>query len=138
MEVSQEQLLSIALNVLGYIAAGLFWMMLYSFFKDRKKLNMVASSTGKNAGNGERLIPKAPAYKGNTAVEFINLSASSQPDMHNPSAVLSDSDTREQVRRNRAEVIRLAREMLKANHTNENIKHTLPITEGELAMLKDN
>jgi hypothetical protein len=135
MEVSQDQLISLALNFVGYIAAGALWMVIFSFYRDRKKAG--AAVRGPAA---EPVVTKAvpetvkPARE-KTNVEFVSLTRSTGQAAAatvDPAPVVGGQN-----RRNRAEVIKMAQEMLKANVNSEKIKHTLPITEGELAMIKN-
>jgi len=136
MEVSQDQLIGIALNALGYLAAGALWMVVYSFFKGRKKAGVAVSEPVKETGDAKAPLAAASPAREKTPVEFINLSRSAGTAAR-PVATSPVSGAAEQNRRNRAEVIKMAQEMLKANVTSEKIKHTLPITEGELAMIKN-
>ena len=136
MEVSQDQLIGIALNALGYLAAGALWMVIYSFFKERKKAVAAVSKPVKETVEAKEPETAAPPAREKTPVEFINLSRSTGTS-GKPQATVPASGPAEQNRRNRAEVIKMAQEMLKANVNSEKIKHTLPITEGELAMIKN-
>ncbi|MBN1211692.1 MAG: hypothetical protein JXA92_03870 [candidate division Zixibacteria bacterium] len=135
MEVSQDQLIGIALNALGYLAAGALWMVIYSFFKDRRKAGAAVNEPVRTTGGAQTSPETVSPAREKTPVEFINLSRSSGA-ADKPVAT-SPATGAEQNRRNRAEVIKMAREMLKANISSEKIKHSLPITEGELAMIKN-
>ena len=136
MEVTQDQLIGIALNALGYLAAGALWMVIYSFFKERKKAGVAVSEPVNLNREPKKASAAASTEREKAAVEFISLSPSDRPSEPRVRTAPAPGPTG-QSRRNRAEVIRLAREMLKENVNSEKIKHTLPITEGELAMIKN-
>ncbi|MEW6050498.1 MAG: hypothetical protein AB1644_05485 [Candidatus Zixiibacteriota bacterium] len=118
MGISNNQLIDIALNVAGSLAAGGLWLVIFSALRKRRD----TESVPRPAVNSSRPITTPPKGDQRQA-EFVNLRHS--PDASKPSAFT----------RNRAEVIRIAREMLESGSTADKVKELLPISEGELAML---
>ena len=118
MDVWNNQLIDIGLNTLGYLIAGALGALIYS--------SMTARRT-------------APA-KAETRPEVA-------PVASQPAAVVADSrfvDLRNEkkndtparpARRDKGEIMRLARKMIQAGADPETIKRTLPVTDGELNLL---
>jgi hypothetical protein len=133
MEVSQNALIELGLSVAGYLAAGALWMVLYSLF---------------TRSAGERVVEPATEYPARTAVSesignavrekrslhYVDLRGSA-PLKSEPLTEAIDNQRLDQYRRNRGEVIRLAREMLKDGRSQQQVRDLLPITDGELALL---
>ncbi|MEW6412650.1 MAG: hypothetical protein AB1483_09285 [Candidatus Zixiibacteriota bacterium] len=134
MEISQEFMIDMALNIGGYLLAGAVSVLIYSLFAGRKKSAPVAEpvQTAEVTPPADEVI-STPTEK--RRVEFIRLA--------HENATAADIETRavraEQPhggdRRDRAEIIRIARSMLKAGATSERIKRVLPISEAELSLL---
>jgi len=137
MEVTQDQIIGMILNVLGYLSAGALWTVIYSFFRDRRRAGITASIAAPVPEREESRFEIAPS-RGKSRLEFVNFNSSGEnrSRFHNE-AGLEDDPRPDSGRRNRSEVIRLAREMLKSKTSNEKIKQTLPITDGELAMINN-
>jgi len=123
MGISQEILSDAALNVVGYLIAGALLTLLYSSFTNRSGKKTAAATANPAPGSGETPIPN-----GTRRVEFVDLRSVST----NRSA--AESQNRQ---RNRAEVMRLAREMLQSGTPRDNVRNLLPISEGEMALLMD-
>lgn len=133
MELSREIIIDVLLNVSGYVAAGAFTMVLYSLFTGRNRSEANSTPAAKTPTEIEEPRESRPAR----ASEFVSLSTSA------PRRDL-DTEERERLRsaatryqRNRAEVIRIAREMLKSGTSRDNIRDLLPISDGELALLSN-
>jgi hypothetical protein len=143
MEVTNEQLINTALNIVGYMAAGVFWIMLYKTFSRAKQ--KTATNTVANEKNVSEKTTKTPGATDrsdklkstNQKLEFIKLggTASKKPEI--TAVDTAPKSVPAAKNRNRAEVIRLAREMLSSQTPVDKIKQTLPISEGELAMIRD-
>ncbi|MBD3257175.1 hypothetical protein GF377_01985 [candidate division GN15 bacterium] len=131
MDVPHEQLIDIGLNVLGYLVAATLGMVVYSFFGRRRPV------TDREAAAVQVAAAAAPeASEGNRKMNFVDFrrSDSSEPNGDLAGAVSRTSS--HGARRDRAEIIRLAREMIAARTPQETIKRTLPISDGELALLQ--
>lgn len=134
LEIPYEQLIEIGLNVLGYLVAATLGMVVYSMFHRRRAdAPAVAASTG-HAVQANIAAPTAEAVEGRRSINYVDLrrSDASEPNGDMAGAVSRSSST---ARRDRAEIMRLAREMMKAKTPPEMIKRTLPISDGELALL---
>jgi hypothetical protein len=130
MELSQQFLIDMALNVGGYLLAGALGIVVWSLFTRRKPA--VANAIE------EVSVDEAQAGRTNEAVEssirkleFIKLGSASEP---KPTATREASEGVAE-RRDRADIIRVARTMLKAGATHEKIKRVIPISEAELSLL---
>ncbi len=131
MDVLNDQLIDIGLNVLGYLIAGALGMLVFSTFRGNRRVPVAVPA--------EVAPPQTPAptaSPGKRNLEFVSFrqdSPTARPEAPQP------ADTRPQIDRNkrsdRAEIVRLAREMIKAGAPGETIRRTLPISEGELALL---
>jgi len=133
MDVLNEQIIDLGLNVIGYLAAAGLGMLLYSAAVQRRR--RAATTTGLNLKAAD--TSEATARQVVPSVQFVDLRRRSEE------AVKPDSGTegRDRVargdgRRDRAEIIRLARQMLSAGAPGETVRRTLPISEGELAFLQ--
>src|SRR3989304_2909029 len=110
MGFSSNQLIDIALNVAGSLAAGGLWLVIFSQFRRRRESESVPEASNVPA----RLVVAHPKEDRKKA-EFVNLREA------------TDSPAPGAYRRNRAEVVRLAREMLQSGSTAERVKEVLPI-----------
>ena len=70
-----------------------------------------------------------------TRAEFVDLRSVGTPERQPGNATYSSVAHRER-QRNRAEVMRLAREMLQSGTPKDNVRNLLPISDGELALLE--
>jgi hypothetical protein len=132
MEFSQSTLIDVGLSVTGYLAAGGLWMVLYSLFTGRGKMP-VAATAGSPADAATRAAIGS-AVRDRRVLQYVDLRGSGD----NPAPVnriMQEGLRADQYRRNRTEVVRLAREMLKDGRSNEEVRDLLPISEGELALL---
>jgi hypothetical protein len=136
MEVIDERIIDIGLNALGYIAAGLLWTVVYSALAGRKKRAAIESSAiAATAGKQDAPAAEEPV-EGKHKIEFVSFGRTRKE----TPAVQTDrtsSPTAEPTdrRRNRAEIIRMARQMIDEGASGEKIKQSLPIGDGELALL---
>lgn len=119
MGISQAQLIDIALNVAGALAGGAFWLVVVSILRHRRQ---PAAAPQTSVAPAPRASADRPT-EGRRKVEFVSLKEAED----NPAAG--------SYQRNRAEVIRLAREMLNAGSSAQRVQELLPISDGELAML---
>jgi len=124
MEFSTDRIIDLALNVAAYVAAGALWMVMYSLFERRGRIVSEDSATGAPAKTSvtpavvEPMLSTPAAKPGK--VQFIGFGKKTTGDPH---------------RRNRAEVLRLAREMIRDGATDGDIKSALPVSDVELAVL---
>ena len=132
MDVLSEQALDLGLTLVGYLAAVGLGMLLHSAIVGRRRRPAVSAvSTGEA---GVRISPSTADQT--TRVQFIDLSRQrSGGGAPSTSAVYAAAPGRDG-RRDRVEIIRLARQMLRAGAAAERVKQTLPISEAELTLLQ--
>jgi hypothetical protein len=134
MEVSYDQLIDTGINALGYLIASGLAVLVYSLFQ-RKRAPQARSLTV--ATPAPDLSPATS--RATRRAEFVDLKRSdttaANGDLAGAVSRLSSGGVG---RRDRAEIIRIAREMLEARTPQETIKRTLPISDGELALLQSN
>jgi hypothetical protein len=128
MEISQDVIIDTILNVAGVLAAGGLALMMYATFRRPKQ---DPSWTGKvnRQSPDARLNKPNDVSEGTRRIEFVKLDHS-QDSSGSPRAVSSEIH-----RRNRVEIIRLARQMVEAGAPAERVKAVLPISDAELALL---
>jgi hypothetical protein len=119
MGISQNQLIDIALNIAGALAGGALWLVVLSILRHRRQ---PAAAHQVAAATAPRTSAERPT-EGRRKAEFVALRDAEEA----PAAG--------SYQRNRAEVIRLAREMLKSGSSAQRVQELLPISDGELAML---
>lgn len=131
MGISPELLSDAALNVAGYLLAGAILTLLYSAVthrNSRKNTPATAAATPQ--------MHEAPATANARRTEYVDLRGVKTSDRQPQSTGRTAAETQTR-QRNRAEVMRLAREMLQSGTPRDNVRSLLPISEGELAMLEN-
>lgn len=126
MDVLNDRIIDIGLNVIGFIAAGLFWMVVYTTIIKNRKARVVV-------GIDAQKPPPDPTETDKHKPEFIDFN--SMPVRSDLVNTVPSPANRTGTRRNRLEIIRIAREMIKNGADDEKIRNTLPISAGELALL---
>jgi hypothetical protein len=122
-------IIDLALNVVGFLAAGVLSLVIYSIFRrgDRaatpEPRPAAAAATTTTAHPAETPAPAAPSRPGK--VQFVGFGERTEK----PSA------GNDPLRRNRADVLRIAREMIRTGSSDAEIKAALPISDTELAVL---
>ncbi|MFZ5979246.1 MAG: hypothetical protein ACOYVF_01305, partial [Candidatus Zixiibacteriota bacterium] len=116
---------------------GALWMVIYSFFRGRKRTETKAVETIAAAAREVPRVETAPV-RTHAKIEFVNFKGEDVTSTPlERTVVLADEPWPDSNRRNRSEIIRLARQMLLNNTSDEKIKQALPITDGELAMINN-
>ena len=136
MDVPYDQLIDIGLNVLGYLVAGALGMVVYSTFQRRQAVPAARAAAAVPTAKTRAAASTETPTEGPRKLAFVDFrrSDTSEPNGDLAGAVSRTSGS--STRRDRAEIIRLAREMMQARTPQETIKRTLPITDGELALLQ--
>jgi len=133
MDVLNDQLIDIGLNVLGYLVAGALGMLIYSTFHGSRKAPAVVPVESAQTKGPQST--KVVSEKRN--LEFVSFR---QADVVGENEISQSVEPTPRIDRNnradRVEIVRLAREMIKAGTNGETIRRTLPISEGELALLQ--
>lgn len=117
MDVWNDRIWDIGLNTLGYLIAGGLGMLMYSVIYGRRC---------EGAPEAKTATAPAPAAATDGPAQFVDLRTQSSPSVA-PAAT---------GRRDKAEVVRLARKMLQAGADRDIIKRTVPISDGELNLLE--
>lgn len=126
MEISSGFIMDMTLEAIGYLAAGAFSIVVYSMFNRRR------TTTATEAEGRERIeAALAPERR----IQFVKFGQET-----GRSAGAGNMSGREPVspgvsRQSRADIIRIARGMIKAGATSDKIKKVLPISEAELALM---
>jgi hypothetical protein len=128
MEISQDVIIDTILNVVGFLAAGGLAIIMYAALRRPKK---EPSGTGKvNFQSPDaRLNNPNDVSEGTRRIEFVKLNRS-QDSSSSLRAASSEIH-----RRNRVEIVRLARQLVEAGASAERVKAVLPISDAELALL---
>ena len=125
MDVISDRIVDVGLNALGYLIAGGLGVLLHSIVLQRRPKASAAAEAATATGSLETSTAASDPGEG---IEFVRLGTEPPTE----AASLPNS-----AHRNRREIIRLAREMLEAGTAGEQIKKTLPISQSELALLKN-
>ena len=128
MEISQDVIIDTILNVAGFLATGGLVVMMYSMFRRPKKEPSWADEVNRQSSDASLNKP-SDVTEGKRRIEFVRLNHG-QEDPGPPPVVSSET-----YRRNRVDIIRLARKMVEAGAPAERVKAVLPISDAELALL---
>jgi len=132
MEISNEMLIDVALNVVGFVLAGLLTAVIYSMFGRKDKSATSFDQYGADGGN----IAMAPSRgRAGGKIEFIDFqskgNSSAKPALSNVNSAGESS----QFQRNRLEVIKQASEMLNGGKMTQDIRRNLAMTDSDLQIL---
>lgn len=157
LDLTPEILMDVALNAVGYLLAGALSVVVYSLFGRQSK-----QTEAEPAEVSSQSIPTVPVIRPteDSAMEFVRFVRNEVepepveqtlmiPEKEElepfskiaPIQTLEDEDevempSPERFRKNRATVIRLARQMVADGRPDKDIKDLLPISEAELAMMQ--
>lgn len=129
--LSNEQLIDVGLNAAGFLIAGMLLMLIRSFFsgKTPRPKPAVAADIQTAAARTPEPETKKAEPVGPEFVSFSNMAGSSS---HKNIATDGKHDSKI---RNRQEIIRMAKKVLSGDGGSGSTE-SLPITDGELAMIK--
>lgn len=133
MELSRELIVDALLNVAAYVTAGALWLVIYSIVTNRSRQEAPAPKSKPVLTDADSRTAGSTTRR----AEYVSLAAAAVPrdaDLQERDRLRSEA-TRYQ--RNRAEVIKIARDMLKSGTHRDKIRSLLPISEGELALLSN-
>ena len=132
MELSSSMIIDIALNAAGYIAAGILSVTIYSMFTRRQVISGKATVPSRKTATEHPPTREAVTDKNFQFVDF----AGAQPEVNkSEEATHQVPAATGRGRKDRADIIRVAREMLKAGASADRIQKVLPISEAELTLL---
>lgn len=122
------------LNMIGYLAAGALVWAVYPMVASRMKRHTAAPTRPEIQPS-----PPLPVQQPAVAPQFMRLhEATPQAEtftVADEKPVERSSVLRPSERRDRVDIIRIAREMLRAGADNRRIQQVLPVSEAELALL---
>lgn len=136
MTVSNDLIIEVALNVVGFLASGGLMIVAFSMFFRKNNTAVSASaepeyvpvSSEEKETESEKITDKELGGK----IEFVNFQNSKHATEQSQQRV----DTGRRFHRNRIEVIKQAKEMLKAGKSTIDVRHALPIAEAELDLIR--
>ena len=130
MPINNQMLIDLALNVAGYLAAGALSLVMYSTFRRSPRSaaprETAAPRPAPSAGPTVSMPAGANLTPDARGMQFVGFGESSRGETGPQGTSL---------RRNRVEVLRLARGMLRSGATDAEIKAALPVSDAELAVL---
>lgn len=127
MSINNAMLIDLALNVVGYVAAGALSLVVYSMFRRGPRSATRSESVAmKSASQLEPAMMPGGTAPDNRVMQYVNFGESARND---------DGPQSLTMRRNRAEVLRVARGMLRSGASDHDIKAALPVSDAELAVL---
>lgn len=138
MDVSQELLIDVGLNLVGYLAAGFLLILIYSLFKKSRNPKVAGQLSQSEIScptpSDMKVVPTAEPAS-DSSVEFIKL-GSAEINVDKPARpTVRPPKITEDYRRNRLKIITTARQMLNAGTPENKVKSLLPISEAELSLL---
>jgi len=128
MDVLNGQVMDVGLTVIGYFAAAGLGMLLYATIESLKR-----RSTATSALSAESI--RNSAAERASQLQYFDLRGQGGGTVSAASSAPLSVAPRPG-RRDRVEIVRLARQMLIAGTTPERVRQTLPISEAELTLLQ--
>lgn len=129
MEFTSDVAIDLALTAIGYLAAGAFGVVMASIFKERSRA----------AAKDTEAVPESPGIateevRSSGRGQFIALGRKEGRKAHE---MMPDAhgEGKAKAARDRTEVLKMARQMLKAGAGPDRIMQVLPVSETELGLL---
>ena len=138
MDVSQELLIDVGLNLVGYLAAGFLLILIYSLFKksgQAKVAGHLSQTDTSHPTASDLKVVRTAEPASDSSVEFINFGNSEIKADEPARPAARTPRVSEDYRRNRLKIISTARQMLNAGTPENKVKSLLPISEAELSLL---
>ena len=137
MELSNDLVIELALNVIGYLAAGGLTLVLYSLIQRRQGVVPRSDSgeSGVVSAGGRNVDGSCGPTHGMEIIMFDDRTPASAEPNRPDQAITSPGRQPAGARRDRAEVMRLARKMIQAGASVQRVRSVLPLSEAELALL---
>lgn len=134
MELSPQFITDFLTNLAGYLIAGLLGILLFSIMK-RKRNPELADISKTGLANTKPIMGSKKQSNENHKLEFIQLGEQKNkyPEIIND--IKSDTAGVTKERRNRSDIIRIAKQMLMSGASHEKIMMVLPVSEAELTLL---
>ncbi|MEA3296436.1 MAG: hypothetical protein U9R56_01055 [candidate division Zixibacteria bacterium] len=137
MDFSSDFAVNMILNIIGYVAAGALSLVIFSMFrKPRADFSPGTPDDGGRNGFSDQILATAGRE---SELQFVRLGQTrSRVGISSERIGEHTGSTADTPRNHRADIIKIARRMIKAGATNEKIKKVLPISEAELSLLSLN
>lgn len=132
MEVQTSQIIDLSLTAAELLIAGLLGVIVYSWLFGRGRVNSEGPQVRMAAD-----MPSSPSttpqgvIEGPRSIQFVSFASKDEPRLGGIRESLVEAR-----RRNRADVIRQARQMIETGAANREITSRLRLTEGELALIR--
>lgn len=127
MAITSDVLIDLALNAIGYLAAGALSILVYSMIVLRRKEEVLSETSVQTEPEPRETRPSETA-------QFVPLSGARTDDVTmKRAAAVDEPDSPKSL--SRKEVLGLARKMLMAGTPATRILQVLPISETEMALL---
>ncbi len=130
MDLNSPMLIEIGLNTAGYVIGGALMLVIYSMFR-RRPASASDSTAIPRSTRGNSLPDTTPAptrvRRAGREPQFVEFGGRANEAAEGTKSL--------NLRRNRAEVLRMARGMLQNGATTTEVKEALPVSDAELAML---
>jgi len=133
--ISTSQLIDIGLNSVGFLAAGMLFMLIRSLWNERRRkpLPEVTSESAASMDK-EPYCEIQPEREPAPGIEYINFGGRKSGSRNTLNDLSSPGNPR---LRNRQEIIELAKRILAGGEDGGRLS-TLPITDGELSLIRQN
>ena len=133
MEGFEQQILDLGLNLIGYVVAASLGILIYSA---RRAKAAARARTAEAAVATATASPSAPGGARQRSSQFLDLRTAAAPKSSAKATTVQLENPSARRYRNRAAIIRQAREMLNDGVPGPTIQRRLPLSEAELALLK--
>ena len=129
MEISNDLLIDVALNAVGFVLAGFLMTVIYSMIgrKDKVARNSQVSTVANSNPASAQANGRAGAK-----IEFIDFHSKGNSAAKSVVTNESQAGRSSQFQRNRMEVIKQATEMLKNGQMTQDIRRYVPVTDSEM------
>ena len=133
MDVINDHIMDIGLNALGYLVAGGLGVLLHSAFMGRRR--QVAGVPAPTPDiESQPDDPSRPSTR--QPFEYVDL-RQQRKGKTDAAVGIASRPAAATAHRDRREIIRVARQMLKAGAAGDQIRATLPISQSELTLLQN-
>lgn len=131
MDVRPDQLIDVSLTAAELLIAGLLGTLLFSL--RRRRVQSRNTQTDAPTSLAAATPTGEPSRADSSRIEFVSFGVPSGADSERIDTALPLSETR---RRNRADIIRQARQMIERGAATRDITQALRMTDGEIALLR--
>lgn len=133
MEVQTSQIIDVSLTAAELLVAGLLGVVVYSWLFGRRRVDVQMPEAQLDSPIPSTLAASPrDVFEGPRSIQFVSFAPKDEARLGG----IRDSLV-EARRRNRADVIRQARQMIETGAANREISSRLRLTEGELALLRN-